>query len=175
MTHHWDEFSKSLAEKSVPRRESLRLLGAAMMGALLSPLRVRTAWAGRPDLCTSFSISAQSHEGQTASHPVERATTTRAACVGIAGAATVAATAASPAAAAIAPIWPMTSITAAPAARRATTPVPTRMARVLTGSASTGASQAQSSATRGRFLRLRLSRFRMVRHRLRPVRNKSGR
>ncbi len=54
MTHHWDELSKSLAEKSVPRRESLRLLGAAMIGAFLSPLGVRTAWAGRPDLCKSF-------------------------------------------------------------------------------------------------------------------------
>ena len=54
MTHHWDEFSKSLAEKSVPRRESLRLLGAALAGALLSPLGGRTAWARRPDPCTSF-------------------------------------------------------------------------------------------------------------------------
>jgi hypothetical protein len=53
MTHHWDEFSKSLAEKSVPRRESLRLLGAALAGALLSPLGVRTAWAGG-DPCKAF-------------------------------------------------------------------------------------------------------------------------
>ena len=54
MTHHWDEFSKSLAEKSVPRRESLRLLGAALAGALLSPLGAGTAWARRPDPCQSF-------------------------------------------------------------------------------------------------------------------------
>jgi len=54
MTHHWDEFSKSLAEKSVPRRESLRLLGAAMAGALLSPLGVGTAWAGGWDRCKAF-------------------------------------------------------------------------------------------------------------------------
>jgi hypothetical protein len=53
MTHHWDEFSKSLAEKSVPRRESLRLLGAAVAGALLGPLGVRTAWAGG-DPCKAF-------------------------------------------------------------------------------------------------------------------------
>ena len=53
MTHHWDEFSKSLAEKSGPRRESLRLLGVAVAGALLGPLGVRTAWAG-PDPCRAF-------------------------------------------------------------------------------------------------------------------------
>jgi hypothetical protein len=38
MTHRFDEFSKSLAEKSVSRRGSLRLLGAALAGAILSPL-----------------------------------------------------------------------------------------------------------------------------------------
>ena len=54
MTHHWDEFSKSLAETSVPRRESLRLLGAALAGALLSPLGAATAWAGRRDPCKQF-------------------------------------------------------------------------------------------------------------------------
>jgi hypothetical protein len=54
MTNHWDEFSKSLAEKSVPRRQSLRLLGAALAGALLSPLGVSTAWAGGPDPCKAF-------------------------------------------------------------------------------------------------------------------------
>ena len=54
MTHHWDEFSKSLAEKSVPRRETLRLLGAALAGAILSPLGVSSAWAGYRDPCRSF-------------------------------------------------------------------------------------------------------------------------
>jgi hypothetical protein len=54
MTHHWDEFSKSLAEKSVPRRETLRLLGAALAGALLSPLGMGTAWAGGRDPCKTF-------------------------------------------------------------------------------------------------------------------------
>ncbi len=54
MTNRWDEFSKSLADKSVPRRQSLRLLGAALAGALLSPLGVGTAWAGGPDPCKSF-------------------------------------------------------------------------------------------------------------------------
>jgi hypothetical protein len=53
MTHHWDEFSKSLVDKSVPRRESLRLFGAALAGALLSPLSARTAWAGA-DVCKTF-------------------------------------------------------------------------------------------------------------------------
>ena len=37
MSDHFDEFSKSLAEKSVPRRQSLRLLCAAIAGALLAP------------------------------------------------------------------------------------------------------------------------------------------
>jgi hypothetical protein len=54
MTHHWDEFSKSLAEKSVPRRESLRLLGAALAGAFLGPLAVNTAWAAGADPCKKF-------------------------------------------------------------------------------------------------------------------------
>ena len=54
MTHHWDEFSKSLAEKSVPRRQTLRLLGAALAGAVLGPLGAGTAWARRPDPCESF-------------------------------------------------------------------------------------------------------------------------
>jgi hypothetical protein len=48
-----DELSKSLAE-SVPRRESLRLIGAALAGAVLSPLGVRTAWAAGPDRCLAF-------------------------------------------------------------------------------------------------------------------------
>src|SRR6185503_9838123 len=54
MTNPWDEFSKSLAEKSVPRRETLRLLGAALAGALLGPLGVKTVWAGGPGSCRTF-------------------------------------------------------------------------------------------------------------------------
>jgi hypothetical protein len=54
MTDHWDEFSKSLAEKSVPRRQSLRLLGVALAGAFLSPLGLSTAWAGGRDPCKTF-------------------------------------------------------------------------------------------------------------------------
>ena len=38
MTNRWDDFSKLLAEESSTRRESLRLLGAALAGAVLSPL-----------------------------------------------------------------------------------------------------------------------------------------
>ena len=54
MTHHWDEFSKSLAEQSVPRRQSLRLLGAALAGALLSPLGLGSALAATRDPCKAF-------------------------------------------------------------------------------------------------------------------------
>ena len=54
MSHHFDEFSKSLAEKAVPRRQTLRLLGAALAGALLSPLGLKSAWAGGPDPCKAF-------------------------------------------------------------------------------------------------------------------------
>jgi hypothetical protein len=65
MTQQWDEFSKSLAEP-VPRRESLRRLGAILAGAVLSSLAAGTAWAGGkrrpagkgppagPDPCKSF-------------------------------------------------------------------------------------------------------------------------
>jgi hypothetical protein len=38
MKHPFDEFSKSLAEEKVPRRESLRRLGAIFAGAVLGPL-----------------------------------------------------------------------------------------------------------------------------------------
>ena len=41
MTHHWDEFSKSLADDSLPRRQALRWLGAALAGAVLSPFGAR--------------------------------------------------------------------------------------------------------------------------------------
>jgi hypothetical protein len=52
MTHHWDEFSKSLAEP-LPRRESLRRLGLALSAAVLSPLGSQFAWAGQ-DPCKAF-------------------------------------------------------------------------------------------------------------------------
>ena len=53
MERLWDEFSKSLAE-SVPRRESLRRLGAVFAGAVLSPLGLQTAWARTQDPCKAF-------------------------------------------------------------------------------------------------------------------------
>ena len=53
MDHLFDEFSKSLAE-SVPRRESLRRLGAVFAGAVLSPLGLETAWAAGADPCKTF-------------------------------------------------------------------------------------------------------------------------
>jgi hypothetical protein len=54
MTHHIDEFSKSLAENRIPRRESFRLFGAALAGALFGPLALRSAWAGPTDPCKAF-------------------------------------------------------------------------------------------------------------------------
>jgi hypothetical protein len=53
MDHLFDEFSKSLAE-SVPRRESLRRLGAVFAGAVLGPLGLGTAWARGTDPCLAF-------------------------------------------------------------------------------------------------------------------------
>jgi hypothetical protein len=53
MDHLFDAFSKSLTE-SVPRRESLRRLGAVFAGAVLSPLGLETAWAQNPDPCKAF-------------------------------------------------------------------------------------------------------------------------
>ena len=55
MTYQWDEFSKSLAEDSLPRRQSLRWLGAALAGAVLSPFGGGAAWAGKKqDPCEAF-------------------------------------------------------------------------------------------------------------------------
>src|SRR5262245_23190318 len=51
--NRWDELSKSLAD-SIPRRQSLRWLGAAFAGAVLSPLGLKPAWARGPDACKSF-------------------------------------------------------------------------------------------------------------------------
>ncbi len=53
MTHHWDEISKTLAEP-LPRRESLRRLGAVLTGTVLSPLGLNSACAGNPDPCKAF-------------------------------------------------------------------------------------------------------------------------
>ena len=53
MSHQWDEFSKSLAEP-VPRRESLRRLGAVLAGAVLGPLGLQTALASGKDPCKAF-------------------------------------------------------------------------------------------------------------------------
>ena len=44
----FDELSESLAE-SMPRRESLRRLRVVLAGAVLSPLGLGAAWAGRQD------------------------------------------------------------------------------------------------------------------------------
>ncbi len=54
MTSHWDEFSKSLVEESVSRRESLRRIGLIFAGAVLSPLGLGTALARGSDPCKSF-------------------------------------------------------------------------------------------------------------------------
>jgi hypothetical protein len=51
--HDSRQFSKSLAG-SVPRRESLRRLGAAFAGTMLSTLGLGTAWARGPDSCAVF-------------------------------------------------------------------------------------------------------------------------
>jgi hypothetical protein len=53
MDHLFDEFSKSLSE-SLPRRESLRRLGAVFAGAILTPLGLETALAKGPDPCVKF-------------------------------------------------------------------------------------------------------------------------
>jgi hypothetical protein len=52
MDHLFDEFSRSPAE-SVPRRESLRRLGAVLAGAALSPLGLGAAPARKPDPCAN--------------------------------------------------------------------------------------------------------------------------
>jgi hypothetical protein len=58
MTHPWDEFTKSLVEESVSRRDSLRRLGFALVGSIFGSLGATTAAARRtsrtPDPCKSF-------------------------------------------------------------------------------------------------------------------------
>jgi hypothetical protein len=54
MSQQWDEFSKSLAEESLPRRESLRRLGFALAGVVLSPFGLETALAGKQDPCKAY-------------------------------------------------------------------------------------------------------------------------
>ena len=54
MTHHWDEFSKSLAAESLPRRESLWRIGAVLAGAVFSPLGSWDAFAGHQNACKAF-------------------------------------------------------------------------------------------------------------------------
>ena len=53
MDRLYDEFSKSLAA-SVPRRESLRRIGALFAGAVFSQLGLGTAWASKQDPCQAF-------------------------------------------------------------------------------------------------------------------------
>jgi hypothetical protein len=53
MSHLFDELSKSL-DSSLPRRESLRRLGAAFAGAVLSPLGMGIAAAAARDPCKTF-------------------------------------------------------------------------------------------------------------------------
>lgn len=55
MNHPWDEFSKSLADDSLPRRQALRWLGAALAGAVLHRFGPSEAWAGKnQDPCQAF-------------------------------------------------------------------------------------------------------------------------
>lgn len=55
MTYQWDEFSKCVADDSLSRRQSLRWLGTAVAGAVLSPFGLGTAWAGKQqDPCDAF-------------------------------------------------------------------------------------------------------------------------
>lgn len=54
MASQWDKFLKSLAEETVPRRESLRRIAVVLGGAVLSPLGLGTAWARGSDLCRAY-------------------------------------------------------------------------------------------------------------------------
>ena len=54
MSHQFDEFSKSLAAENVSRRDSFRLLGAALAGSVLAPSGLRNASAAQRDPCKAF-------------------------------------------------------------------------------------------------------------------------
>src|SRR5262245_49627347 len=47
MSHQFDEFSKLVADGSIPRRESLRQLGLLITATVLSPLGAEFARAGK--------------------------------------------------------------------------------------------------------------------------------
>ena len=53
MTQRWDELTKSLAEP-LPRREALRRLGLVVASAVLGPLGLDSASAGKADPCKAF-------------------------------------------------------------------------------------------------------------------------
>jgi hypothetical protein len=55
MSLQFDEFSKSLSEETLPRRESLRRLGAVFAGALFGSLGLKSASAApKADPCKTF-------------------------------------------------------------------------------------------------------------------------
>src|SRR5262245_56500472 len=47
MSHYFDEFSKTVGEQSIPRRETLRRLGLAVTATILGPLGAEFARAGK--------------------------------------------------------------------------------------------------------------------------------
>ncbi len=53
MTHHFDDFTKSLAEP-LPRRESLRRIGLVAAAAVLNPFGLESVFARRTDPCRAF-------------------------------------------------------------------------------------------------------------------------
>ena len=54
MTQHFDEFSKSLATETISRRKTFGLLGAAVSGALLDPMGMKSAFGGPVDACKAY-------------------------------------------------------------------------------------------------------------------------
>src|SRR5262249_12174792 len=127
MDHLIDEFSKSLAE-SLPRRESLRRLGAVFAGAVLGPLGLETAWrASRTPARPSANVTRR-RSRPNASRSVRRATTTPVASAGRAET-TSAAPRVRPVAAVIAPACRMTSRTVAVVAGGAGGPPPHKASR----------------------------------------------
>ena len=171
MDHLFDEFSKSLAE-SVPRRESLRRLGAVFAGAVLSPLGLGTAWAGRRDPCAAFckcrTTKQQSqclaacracngNTGRIGGSCGSYVCCSTAACGGVCSdlmqtrtagpAETTAAPWGRPVAAITAPISPPTSTTAEAAGPRVPRLLQTNPSRASPARASTTASLAPSAAT----------------------------
>lgn len=138
MTYQFDAFTETLADHPLPRRQSLRLLGAALAGALVGSLSALTSSAAGRDPCKIFCNQVPKLERSRCLSACQACNNDLAIFVRTDGR-TTAAVPKKLAAATLAAIWPATSTTAALATTIATTPDLSRTARASRRVASIGA------------------------------------